>query len=262
MVWGILSCLHGKQQIEDNGLSATNQKILYKSDDNNHQLWFNFNEEKSEYKITKTGITTTTSDKNKNEIKQIEFSALTDDMRPFIYAISKLQKDENAEKNVQIDIDVGEYQKLRGLKSRKETKKQILKQVSLLLNAWVTVQVDINAENNKKRSGTKESRDIRLIAAKDTRFNNGKLSLWFTPDVAKYLTECRMHVPPYYYTTKSIVESQLIYYIQNIQNTKKYHKENKQNPNEFLIGTKNLLKATNLPSYEKVMKSPTQCPRR
>ncbi|MCA6085324.1 hypothetical protein [Candidatus Endomicrobiellum agilis] len=163
-----------------------------------------------------------------------------------------------------MDINVKEYQKLRGLspKSYNKTKKQILKQVSILLNAWVTVQVDVNAENNKKRNTTKESRDIRLIVAKDKRFKNGKLSLWFTPGVVKYLLEYRIPLPSYYQSTKSIIESQLIYYIQNIQNTKKHHRGSKQNPNEFLISTKNLLKATNLPSYEEVMNSSTQCPRR
>jgi hypothetical protein len=101
-----------------------------------------------------------------------------------------------------------------------------------------------------------------LIAAKDTSFKKGKLSLWFTPGVVKYLLEYCIPLPHYYQGTKPIVESQLIYYIQNIQNTKKYHKGSKQNPNEFLISTEKLLKATNLPSYEEVKNSPTQCPRR
>jgi hypothetical protein len=122
---GHLLYWHGKKQIEDNGLSVTNQKILYKPDDNNRQLWFNFNGEKSEYEITKTGITATTSDKNKNEIKQIEFSTITRDPRFLIYAIGKLQKDKNAETDVRIDIDVKEYQKIRDIspKSYNKTKK-------------------------------------------------------------------------------------------------------------------------------------------
>jgi hypothetical protein len=130
----ILSYLHGKKQIEDDRLNATNQKIRFKPDGNNRQIWFNFNGEKSEYKITKTGITATTSDKNKNEIKQIEFSAILKDPRFLIYALSKLQKDKNAETDVRIDIDVKEYQKMRMI-SRKEAKKQIEEQVPMLLNA-------------------------------------------------------------------------------------------------------------------------------
>jgi RecA-family ATPase len=117
--------------------------MLYKPDNDNRQLWLNFSGGKSEYKITKTGITTTTFDKNKNELKQIEFSTITDDMRPFIHAIGKLQKDKNAETDVRMDIDVKEYQKLRGLSPKSYNKTKKLKKVSLLLNAWFTVQVNI-----------------------------------------------------------------------------------------------------------------------
>jgi hypothetical protein len=196
-----LKYLHGKKQIEDNGLSVTNQKILYKPDNNNNQLRFEFMN--NNFNLTPKGITITTSNKNKNETKQIEFSAILKDPRFLIYALSKLKKDKNAETDVRIDIDVREYQKMRMI-SRKEAKKQIEEQVLMLSNAWATVKVD-TPEGNKTNKRIKRSVDIHLIIMKETSFNNGKLSLWFTPNVVKYLpeypharTSVLLHYKPHY----------------------------------------------------------------
>ena len=69
------------------------------------------------------------------------------------------------------------------------------------MNAWVTAQVD-SSDGNKTKKG---SVDIRLMAAKDTSFKKGELSLRFTPDIVKYLLEYRIPLPSYYQGTKSIV---------------------------------------------------------
>jgi hypothetical protein len=224
-------------------------------------------------------------DKKENEIekglllklwnKKKTKNTILQEMRFWHYVLSKIQKNKDVQMAI---VDVKEYQKLRGLKSYKETKKQILDDILLLSTVQFIIKVttynkegkntdtddSIFYEKKGKNSNKAIPFKINLLRAESIKSHMGRFYLIFDDISIKSLLRYPVQLPPYYFTTRKPLEAKLIYKIQSMQNAIKYNNErypnkrNKQNPDDFPISTENLLKATDLPTYKEVMKSPTR----
>jgi hypothetical protein len=185
-------------------------------------------------------------------IKKLDSSTL----KLLNYAISRFTKQNPLRQDInkirkEVRFKVRDYQKLRGLKNYKETRKQLINDVNLLYD--ISLKGKMKARDGKRyKLATFKTR----ILSSEIEIQNGDVVIVFTPEFAEILIKGGhlMRLPKAYFSAKPIASAiclKLYSHARINQNKKKNKRKSRQ-----IISVTALLEAVgSIPSYQKVINS-------